>query len=184
VKTKFLNKKIKYDGSQLKPLDNYLKYNLLGDSSVSFIGPCDVSFDKMADGEDLKAKAKICGDEMLHFVFEIFHQNLFSAVSFQRLFAGLVKEVIEELKPEIRLKRKGDDLYFNNRKLSISIAAPSVNSMLIHFAINVVNEGTPVKTACLNEFKIKPKAFALEVLKRIKIEFLSIKEATVKVKSV
>jgi len=183
VRTKFLNQRINYDGTQLKPLDNYLKHNLLGDSVVSFIGPCNVSFDNMADGEDLKAKAKICGDEMLHFIFEIFHQSLFAAVNLQRLFASVVKDSIEELNHEIKLKRSGDDLYFKNRKLSISIAAPSVNSVLIHFAINIVNSGTPVKTSCLNEFKIKPKALALEILKRIEKEFISIKEATVKVRS-
>lgn len=184
MKIKTLNKKIKYDGTQLNPLDNYLKHHLLGNSVVSFIGPCDVSLEQMADGEDLKANAKICGDEMLHFIFEIFHQSLFAAVNFQRLFSSTVKDIIEELNEKIKIKREGDDLYYQNRKLSISIAVPSINSVMIHFAINIVNEGTPIKTACLNELKIDPKLLAKLCLKRIQKEFISIQDATVKVKSV
>ncbi|MGB8234209.1 MAG: DUF366 family protein, partial [Methanobacterium sp.] len=57
--------------------------------------------------------------------------------------------------------RKGDDLYFQklstngnkNGKLSVSIATCSVSSMKVHFALNLVENGTPdnVETAGILE---------------------------------
>jgi hypothetical protein len=94
MKTHFIDKKIKYDGTQLRSLFAYLEYGVLGNSVVSFIGPCDVSFDHMVDGEDLLAQSPICGSEMLHFIAEIFDEKLSTAVSLQRLFASIVKDYI------------------------------------------------------------------------------------------
>ena len=37
--TLWVNEKIAYDGSQLEPLKNYLKYRVLGDSVVAWRGP-------------------------------------------------------------------------------------------------------------------------------------------------
>jgi hypothetical protein len=183
MKSLFLTKKEKYTGQQLEPLRNYLVHKLLGDSVVSWIGACDVSFEHMVDGEDLLAQDKICGDLMLHFVFEIFSQSLATGVFLQRLFASVCKDEIEQHSGK-KLLRKGDDLYWNGKKLSISIAAPSVNSVLVHFALNISNEGTPVKTCSLEDFKIDPKKMALSVMKKFCHEYESILTATQKVRSV
>lgn len=182
MKSMWIGKKEKYDGSQLAPLRSYLKFNLLGDSVISWLGPCDVSVENMLDGEDLIAKEKICSDMMLHFAFEIFGQNLATGVFLQRLFASICKDEIEK-QSGVSLLRKGDDLYFKNKKLSISIAAPSVNSVLVHFAMNVTTDGTPVPTCCLEDFKIDAKSLAKILMDKVTKEYVSIKEATMKVRS-
>ena len=85
MKTKFILKKINYDGSQLRPLYSYVNHKLHGDSIVSFIGNCDVALEHMIDAEDFVVDAKIASNKMLHFIVEVFGQNLMTAVCLQRL---------------------------------------------------------------------------------------------------
>jgi hypothetical protein len=186
LKTRFLDKKFAYDGSQLRSLFAYLSQGLLGTSAIAWIGPCSIPFSHMVDGEDLLAKAEIKGDEMLHFVVEIFDRELFSAVSLQRLFASMAKDYLQShcsgFLTGKRLYRDGDDIYFEDRKLSISIASQSPISVMIHFAINISNAGTPVKTASLEDFKLDAEVVALDLLELLKLEYESIVEATQKVR--
>lgn len=175
-----------YSGEQLHSLYAYMNHGLLGNSIISWVGACNVPFSHMVDGEDLRNRALIQGDLMVHFIIEIFDMPLLAAVSFQRLFAGIVLDVIREKSPNRKitegLKREGDDLFFEDRKLSISIATVSPVSALIHFAVNVSNQGTPVKTLSLGDLSLDAKIFAEAVLNRTQIEFASIKAATQKVK--
>lgn len=186
MKGKFLEVAEPYDGSQLTSLRAYLKHELLGDSIIAWTGPCNVTPEHMVDGEDLIAHAKIAGDNMLHFVIELFDSTLFAAVACQRLFAGMVKDEIQKLasnKPlALSLSRSGDDLYAGEKKLSISIATQSPVSSLIHFAVNIVNKGTPVPTLSLEDLGVEPKSLAIELIKKFSAEIETSKEATQKVR--
>ncbi len=189
MKSKFLAKKMKYDGTQLKPLFAYENLGILGHSIISWVGACDIHFDRMVDLEDKIENSKICGDEMLHFIIEIFNESLLAAVSLQRLFASIVQAEILKINPKLNqfnFVREGDDLYFLKKnkkmKLSISIASKSVVSFQIHFALNVVNSGTPVPTSCLSELGIESRGFAALVMKSFVNEFESILQATQKVR--
>lgn len=182
MKSKFLEITEKYDGAQLVSLRNYLQHGLLGDSIVAWIGACDVSLDHMVDGEDLVVDARIAGDRMLHFIVEKFDVSLFAAVGLQRLLAAIVMDLLREKYAGAGLVRDGDDIYLGERKLSISIATQSPVSSLIHFAVNVTNAGTPVKTLCLEDLGVEPRAFALRVMEKFSAEVESIHQATMKVK--
>jgi hypothetical protein len=57
--------------------------------------------------------------------------------------------IIKDLLAPAQLVRSGDDLYLGDRKLSISIATSSPVSVMIHAALNIVSQGTPVKAAGL-----------------------------------
>ena len=63
----------------------------------------------------------------------------------------------------MQLERDGDDLFFNGGKLSVSIATKSPTSVLIHTALNIISDNTPVKAAGLssdmNFFDIKELAY-------------------------
>lgn len=183
--TEFLKTKMNYDGRQLTPLWAYLNFNISGDSIVSWIGPCNINTKNMVDAEDQISNSKICGDMMLHFIVEIFDRDLFSAVCLQRIFASLVMDYLNQnskvLMKDAQLSRDGDDLYWKKQKLSISIASRSAVSCQIHFAINIVNKGTPVKTCSLNDFGIKPEALAKDIMKKFESEYKSILFATRKV---
>ncbi len=181
---RFIETEQAYDGSQLASLKNYLEHGLLGDSIVAWIGPCNVKLDHMVDGEDLLQNAEIRGDRMLHFRVELFDGcTLLSAVSLQRLLATIVRDQIESLIGATSgLRRDGDDLFLGPAKLSISIATLSPVSALIHFAVNITNDGTPVKTCSLGDLKVDGKELSLNVMKAFCAEVESIREATRKVK--
>ncbi|WP_413587388.1 DUF366 family protein [Bdellovibrio sp. HCB274] len=184
----FIEKKFAYDGSQLHSLFAYLEHGKLGPSIVSWVGQCDIPAAHMVDGEDLLANAVIAGDEMLHFIIEVFDRDLFSGVALQRLFAAIARDYVQKhgaayLKLDV-LIRDGDDIYWGDRKLSISIATRSPVSTMVHFAMNVTNEGTPVKTACLGDFKLDPRKTAQDLMALFKQEFQSITVATQKVRPV
>lgn len=185
MKTLWIQESFMYTGEQLHPLYAYLEHKVLGPSIVSWQGACDIPFLHMVDGEDLLAKEKIAGSDMVHFIVEVFDQKLMTGVALQRLLANIVREQLALLSPElVKLVRSGDDLYWNHGKLSISIATVSHLSVLIHFAVNVSNKGTPVKTAALEDFGVVPKDFAHRVMQAFASEYLSIVEATQKVRSV
>jgi hypothetical protein len=188
LKTQFIEQEFAYNGSQLRSLFAYMGFEVQGDSIVSWIGPCDIPNEHMVDGEDLLAGATIAGGRMVHFIIEKFHTPLIAAVALQRLFASICLDFLQEHDRAAahKLRRSGDDLYFNGDKgegkLSISIATVSPVSSLIHFAVNCTNDGTPVKTAALSELGLEPKKFAAEVMKRFATEMQGIEEATVKVR--
>lgn len=183
MQTKWVDKEFVYDGSQLRSLFAYLDFNVMGDSIVSWIGPCDISFENMVDGEDKLAKATIEGARMLHFVFEKFSEGIAFSVAAQRLISSIAKDLIVELSPKDckQLLREGDDLYWAEKKASISIATVSPVSAMVHFAINVTNEKTPVETCSLEDFEVDPVLFAKKLLERLKNEFESMEIATKKV---
>jgi hypothetical protein len=186
VKSKFLEIQDKYDGAQLASLNNYLRHGILGDSVVAWIGPCDVDFEHMVDGEDLLQKATIAGDRMLHFIIEKFDCSLLGAVALQRLFAAIVKDQLKihagDKTLAEALVRDGDDIWAGDRKLSISIATQSPVNSLIHFAVNVANAGTPVKTLALEDLGVDAKSFALRVMDAFAEEIEGVTQATRKVK--
>lgn len=183
MKTLIVEKKMIYDGTQLKPLYNYLEYGLLGDSVVCWTGPCSISFEHMIDGEDILSQSEIRGNNMVHFIVELFQTSLAAAVGFQRLMSELAVATIKELQGHSEVFiRKGDDIYWQGKKLNISIATVCSNSSLIHWALNVTNEGTPVPTCCLNDFKIDPHLFAEYFCEKIAAEWEDIIEATQKIR--
>ena len=184
MKFKWLDQNLAYDGSQLRSLFGYLDHGVLGDSMIGWVGPCNIPSEKIVDGEDLLAGSVIEGSQMLHFIIEVFGESLFSGVALQRLMATQIQTLILNkcaLNPA-DFVRKGDDLFFKGGKLNISIATQSPTSTLIHFAVNVSNTGTPVKTASLEDFRLEPAALAEELSAMFIDEFEDIKKATMKVK--
>ena len=72
----------------------------------------------------------------------------------QRLLVFIAKEVIESY--NVKLKRDGDDLYFEDKKLSVCIACKGVTSTKIHLGINVKSKGVEhVKIIGLEDLGIK-----------------------------
>lgn len=185
LKFRYIANEMEYDGSQLRSLFAYRNYELLGDSLISWVGPCQVKKEFMVDGEDLNAGEKICGDKMLHFIWEKFNTSLFSAVASQRLMTCLALEALRELSPEKEMTqnmyRDGDDIYLAKKKLNISIATVSPVSALIHWALNIVNDGTPVDTLSLQDLKIQTEDFVEKFSQKVLVEMSTINEATQKV---
>ena len=194
MKGKYIKgKRITYDGTQLRSLYSYTVHDVQGDSILAFRGPCRVGVEDLVDVEDRKNRAEIRSEEMAHFIVELFGCDLERAVVLQRLFLCVVKDVIEELKPELFIARKGDDLYIEveaeegeeeNRKLTVSVATVSPVSALIHLGVNISSENTPVPTLGLDDLEIPVDDFILKVLQGFINEMKGIEQARCKVRGV
>ena len=164
MKTLFIEKTIKYEGWQLSPHWIYKNFKIQGNAIVAFIGECDVKLDEMVDIEDVINNEPIYSKSMLSFISEQFNINLVEGVYRQRLLICKIKETLESR--GFKIIRNGDDLFFNNKKLTVSIATKSANSILIHTGINISSLGTPIPTSGLEtDMGIKDiKEFAQEVM--------------------
>ena len=184
MKTKFIDKEIKYIGAQLAPHWIYKNFNIQGDAIVAFMGECDVKLTEMVDIEDVINNEPIYSKYMLSFISEQFGIGLVEGVLRQRLLMTIIKELLEAR--GIFVVRNGDDLMINERKLSVSIATKSITSVLIHTGLNILSEGAPVKAAGLeSELGIKDvREFALEVMDRYAAELTDIVLASTKVRGV
>ncbi len=183
MKTRWLARRIRYDGSQLAAHWILQTTGIAGDALVAFRGACQVAPEQIADLADV-AGPGIAGDDMLHFLWECFgERDLARAVLRQRLLAARAAQLLNERGRKAAVRRDGDDLYVGAGKLSISVAALSPVSTLIHFALNVSRAGVPVRAAALAELGIEPQAFARELLRRTAAEEESMREAAAKVRA-
>lgn len=182
--THFFDKPLKYDGTQLASHFAYKNFGFLGDSIVAFIGSCDVKTDQMVDLEDVRQHLFIYSENMLHFIAEHFSYSLEHTVALQRLLITNLIQEIEDHDPEIRLQRRGDDIYDDVCKLSVSIATRSPVSTLIHVGVNISSANTPVVTKGLEDYKLNPQAVARGTMNRYKDEVAGMMRARAKVKGV
>ena len=155
-----------------------------GDATVAFIGECEVKLTEMVDIEDVINNEPIYSKLMLSFISEQFNIGLVEGVFRQRLLICTIKEALE--KRGFKITRSGDDLFFEGKKLTVSIATKSVNSILIHTGINIDSTGAPVKASGLtSELKITDiKELAQEILKNYSEEIDDIVLASTKVRGV
>ncbi len=186
MKTLFIDKEIKYNGEQLSPHWIYKTFNIMGDAIVAFIGECDVNLTHMVDIEDVINNEPIYSKKMLNFIEENFNSSLIEMVYKQRLLVTITKEVIEKNYPSVKISRNGDDLFVNGKKLSVSIATKSITSTLIHFGLNIVADGAPVKASDLTiDVGVDDiKTFAERILQAYKDEISDINFAVSKVRGV
>jgi hypothetical protein len=159
----FLDKELEYDGSQLKSLWAFRELGIKEDSIISFIGPCNVRNELMIDMEDSIQGEQIYSPKMLHFIVEHFDEVSMRLIcARQRLLVCITKEVIGK-----DIVRDGNDLYWNGKKLSVSIASVSPVSAKIHFGINIESD----KYASLSEMGYENvEELAIEICRRYALE--------------
>ena len=184
MKAAWIEAATKYDGLQLRSGWVKEKTGLEGSAIVAFTGPADVPIEHMVDLEDVAANAPIFSHEMLHFIAEHLDRSLILAVARQRLLVAIATEELARRAPNAAIERNGDDIFEGKRKLSVSIATDSPRSSLIHFAINIRSDGTPVPTKGLSDYGINPREFADVILTRYCEEIDSMEKAKNKVRFV
>ena len=180
----FCEENIKYTGKELSPHWILSKFKLYGDSIVSFAGEVEVPIDNMVDVEDRINNEPIYAKSMLNFIIEHFDYSIKEIALAQILFIQSIREVFLD-DYNVNLKRDGDDLFYEGRKLSVSIATKSIVSGLIHTALNIDCTGAPVKASDLKEIGIKDiKILAQKIMKRYSDNIEKINFAITKVKGV
>lgn len=184
MKTKLAEQNIKYEGWQLCPHWIYKNFKIQGDAIVGFIGECEVKLTEMVDIEDVINNEPIYSKSMLSFISEQFNIGLVEGVFRQRLLICTIKEVLE--KRGFKIIRNGDDLFFDGKKLTVSIATKSQTSVLIHTGINIDSTNAPVSASGLtSELGITDiENFAKEVMNNYAEEIDDIIMASTKVRGV
>jgi hypothetical protein len=172
---------VAYTGQELRSHWLFHRFGLRGDAAAAFLGPCEVALEHMVDQADVAAGDSIRAALMLHFIIEHFDTDLTRAVLRQRLLVCLARELLAGVND---VRRSGDDLFVNERKLSVSIATASPVSTLIHFALNVDPTGAPVPAVGLAELGVVPLPFAELLLARYAEECEGIAAARCKVRGV
>lgn len=170
-----------YRGAELRSHFIYDEYDIQGDAVLAFIGPVEVRGDDLVDLADRKQGLHIAGAEMLHVIVESFGADLDRAVLLQRLLVLLAVEALQ--RAGARIERRGDDLYHDGGKISVSIATISPVSCLVHLGINVSNEGTPVATASLGDLGVDAAAFGTALIEAYARELGLMARAATKVRA-
>ena len=184
MKTLFIENEIKYIGSQLAPHWIYKNFKIQGDAIVAFVGECEVKLTEMVDIEDVINNEPIYSKYMLSFITEQFNVALVEGVFRQRLLVTCIKEALE--RRGFFVRRNGDDLFVNDKKLSVSIATKSMTSVLIHTGLNILSDGAPIPVSGLgSDLGIEDiKEFAQEIMQKYSDEIEDIILASTKVRGV
>ena len=181
--TKFIKEEIKYTGNELAPHWIYRNFKLQGDAVVAFCGECEVKLAEMVDVEDVINNEPIYSKFMLNFIIEHFNIGLIEGIARQRLLICIIKEALEQFTVHSsQFTRRGDDLFVNDKKLTVSIATKSMTSVLVHTGINIDPTGAPIDAIGLKELGIKDmEEFAKNVMLKYSQEIDDIILASTKV---
>ena len=139
---KHVDEIFEYDVSQINPSWAFQEFGIYGSSVITWIGPVNITPDNLKDFADVGLEIK--SNYMANFICEFFDQqppNMRIAYLRQRLLVMIFREILTEY--GVKTKREGDDIFVDERKLSISIASISLSSAKIHFALNLEDKGTP-----------------------------------------
>lgn len=178
--TKFIEETIKYTGNELAPHWIYKNFHLQGDAIIAFCGECEVKLTEMVDIEDIINDEPIYSKNMLSFIVEHFNIGLIEGVTRQRMLICIIKEALES--EGVSVIRKGDDLFVNGKKLSVSIATKSLTSVLMHIGINIDPTGAPIDAIGLSALKILDiSSFAKNIMLKYSHEIDDIILASTKV---
>ncbi|MFQ6099179.1 MAG: DUF366 family protein, partial [Armatimonadota bacterium] len=174
---------INYTGEQLRSLWALSEFGAQGDCIVAFLGAADVGPDMLVDVQDVRAGSHIYSPRMLHFIAEHFDPDLEKAICRQRLLICITKEELERRVEGLNLRRRGDDLYDGDLKLSVSIATVSPVSTLIHLGLNVATDGVPVPARGLDDWGVEPREVGRAVAEAYVWEVQDIRRARAKVRA-
>lgn len=177
-----LGEGITYTGAQLRSGWVEEKTGMGGDAAGAFLGRCSVPTENLVDLDDRRAGAVIESAEMAHVLIEHPGCSLGACVLRQRLLVCLLCDSLR--RHGVSPVRDGDDVYIDRRKLTVSIAAPSARSSLIHLGINVRPEGAPVPAVGLEELGVDAKDLLRELLEAYKNELETAAYAETKVRTV
>ncbi len=181
IQFRILDGEIAYTGVELKSGWVAARTGLSGDAAAGFVGPCHVPTENLVDLDDARAGTFIKAASMAHVIVE--HAcPLDVAVLRQRLLVALLGELLR--KRGKRMRREGDDLYYDDRKLTVSIAAPGPSTCLIHLGINIDPAGAPVPAVGLLEMRVEPREILGELLACYRDELQTVAHAATKVRTV
>jgi len=179
----FIPDKIFFTGEQLAEHWTAENYEIIGDSIVAFIGPCEISPNFLWDIKHRKKKTPIKSELMLHFLVEHFETDFEKAILRQKLLIHILKDKLNHRLGGDVLQRWGDDLFDGDAKLTIAAVVKTKVSTKIHVGVNISSKNTPVKTKGLQDYNLDPQEMAQAVMNQYRLDILKITEKIATTKS-
>ncbi len=177
MKSLIIREPIEFDASAMRPHWAQEKFDILGDSIVAFHGKCNIPEQDFMDLRKRKKGPCLCAEDMLHFVAEQFQPYLEMAVLRQYLLVLIAGEKLEHrVDPSLEIIRWHDDLFLDNRKLTVTAVAKTPVSTKIHLGINIDPTGTTQPAVGLAELGIDPFDLAEAIVDQYKLEMQEIRE--------
>lgn len=176
---RILDEAITYSGRQLRFGWVYRQTGLHGDAAAVFVGPCNVATEDLVDLDDRRAGETIVAARMLHVIIEHGDCPIRVGVLRQRLLVCILCEALRAR--GVETQRRGDDVFVGDRKLTVSIAAPSTTACLIHLGVNDDASGAPVAAVGLAELGVDVRELAGVVMSNYESELNSALHAETKV---
>jgi len=184
LETRWIDTPIEYTGVELRSHFIREVAGIAGDGLVAFTGGCDVSGERLVDLEDAESGSVIVARMMLHFIGEHFQCPLPEGNVRLRLFASILSDALAMLAPGVPVTRLGDDLFIEERKLSVAICTVSPVSAVFHLGVNLDPTGAPVPAVGLDELGVDAGVFAARAMDTYARECESIDRALRKVRGV
>ena len=145
MKSLYVKEKIEFTGEQLEPHWTYKNFDILGDSILAFVGPCDLKEEYLVGVDHFKKKTQIKSEMMLHFLVEHFDQDLEKAILRQKLLMSILKDKLNHRLGGDVFQRWGNDIFEQDFKLTVSTVTRTPVSTKIHVGINISSKDVPVK---------------------------------------
>ena len=184
LETQWLDTRIDYTGAELRSHFIRERTGVRDDGLIAFTGGCDVSGERLVDLEDAESGSVIVARMMLHFIGEHFQCPLPEGNVRLRLFASIIADSLTGLAPGMPVMRLGDDLFIDERKLSVAICTVSPVSSVFHLGVNIDPSGAPVPAVGLEELGVEPRELAEHAMGIYARECESIGKALRKVRGV
>jgi uncharacterized protein len=119
----------------MKPHWALLRFDLWGNSMVIFKGQMKIDQKDMIDLKEFKRGALFPKGEMLHFVIEHFDDDTEKGVLRQNILVNIAEEKLSHRLSGRRIIRWGDDLYDEDRRITLTAVSKTPVSVKIHFGL-------------------------------------------------
>lgn len=184
MKSLYVKEKIKFTGEQLEPHWTYKNFDILGDSILAFVGPCDLKEEYLVGVDHFKKKTQIKSEMMLHFLVEHFDQDLEKAILRQKLLMSILKDKLNHRLGGDVFQRWGNDIFEQDFKLTVSTVTRTPVSTKIHLGINISSKDVPVKAKGLSDYGIDPDDIAEVVMNQYRLDMRRIQERITRTRSI
>ncbi|MFP4458917.1 MAG: DUF366 family protein [Candidatus Zixiibacteriota bacterium] len=182
---KILNREMSMTKDALFPQWALDKFDIIGDSIVAFKGPFDMTEEEFYNlSEKRPGELKLSGKEMLHFIIEHFNNKISLSVYRQYLLVSIVEEKLVRRKTKVGIIRWGEDIYDEDKILSVSVITANAVSTKIHLGLFIEDdEDNGIRG--LKHFDILPEEFAEIAVSQYRAEFkrLADKTSTIRILS-
>lgn len=184
MKSLYVREKMEFTGEQLEPHWTYKNFDILGDSILAFVGPCEVEQKYLIGVDHFKKKTQIKSEMMLHFLVEHFDQDLEKAILRQKLLMCILKDKLNHRLGGDVFQRWGNDIFEQDFKLTVSTVTRTPVSTKIHLGINISSKDVPVKAKGLSDYGIDPDDIAEVVMNQYRLDMRRIQERITRTRSI